>query len=124
MIERNNLDSAIQNSESFGIFQKHFLNFLKLSPINYIELPFFQWSKTFTCLHLGLLHLCEYKFKYWFQAPWWLLKRFHLFHSSSYFNKKVVFLGHIRKSDASILQTKDSSLIRILIFSGASFTSY
>ena len=67
LIEWNNLDIHIRNSESYAIFKKSILRFIKPS-----ENPIFNCHnssgiKLITRLRLGFSHLREHKFRHNFQ---------------------------------------------------------
>ena len=67
VIEWNKLDLKIRNSESFNIFEKSFLKFIRPSGSSFFNCHNPRGVKLLTRLRLGLSHLREPKFKRCFQ---------------------------------------------------------
>ena len=67
IIEWNNLDSNIRNSESFAPFKKRILVFIRPSANNTFPCHNLKGLKLITMLRLGLCHLRFQKFKHSFQ---------------------------------------------------------
>ena len=65
--EWNNLDKRIRTSESFSIFKKNILQFIRLSPNSIFNCHNPKGVKLLTRLRLGLSHLRDHNFKYSFQ---------------------------------------------------------
>ena len=65
--EWNNLDKSIRNSESFSIFKKNILKFIRTSPNSIFNCHNPKRVKLLTRLRLGLSHLRDHKFKRSFQ---------------------------------------------------------
>ena len=65
--EWNNLDKSIRNSESFSIFKKNILKFIRPSPNSIFNCHNSKGVKLLTRLRLGLSHLRDSKFKHSFQ---------------------------------------------------------
>ena len=67
IIEWNNLDSNIRNSESLAIFKKHILAFIRPAANSTFHCHSPDGLKLITRLRLGLSHLRFHKFKHNFQ---------------------------------------------------------
>ena len=65
--EWNNLDKSIRNSESFSIFKKNILKFIRTSPSSIFNCHNPKGVKLLTRLKLGLSHFRDHKFKHSFQ---------------------------------------------------------
>ena len=63
----NNLEKSIRNSESFSIFKKNILQFIRPSPNDIFNCHNPKGVKLLTRLRLGLSHLRDHKFKHSFQ---------------------------------------------------------
>ena len=70
VIEWDNLDKCIRNSESLSIFKKSILKFIRLSPNRICNCHGPREIKLLAPLRLGLSHLRDDKFKHNFQ--YWL----------------------------------------------------
>ena len=67
IIEWNNLDPTLRNSDTYGTFRSAILKLIRPSPNSVFACHNPQGIKFLTRLRLGLSHLCEHKFKYSFQ---------------------------------------------------------
>ena len=67
IIEWNNLDPNLRNSDTYGASKNTILEFIRPSPNNVFESHNPQGIKFLTRLRLGLIHLHEHKFKHGFQ---------------------------------------------------------
>ena len=67
IIEWNNLDSNIRNSENLALFKKHILAFIRPSANSTFHCLNPNGLKLITRLRLGLSHLRFHKFKHSFQ---------------------------------------------------------
>ena len=67
VIEWNNLDKSIRNSESFSIFKKNILKFIRPSPNKIFNCHNPKGVKLLTRLRLRLSHLRDHQFKHSFQ---------------------------------------------------------
>ena len=63
IIEWNNLDPNLRNSNSISVFKEKILNFIQPSPNSVFDIRNPKGIKLITRLRLGLSHLREYKFK-------------------------------------------------------------
>ena len=66
VIEWNNLDKSIRNSEGLSIFIKSILKFLRSSPNTRYNCFNTKGIQHLPRLRLGLSHLCDHKFKHGF----------------------------------------------------------
>ena len=67
IIEWNNLDPNLRNSDTYGTFRNAILKFIRPSPNSVFKGHNPQGIKFLTRLRLGLSQLCEHKFKHSFQ---------------------------------------------------------
>ena len=67
IIEWNNLDSNLRNSDTYGTFKNAILKFIRPSPNSVFEYHNPQGIKFLARLLLSLSHLHEHKFKHSFQ---------------------------------------------------------
>ena len=67
IIEWNNRDPNLRNSDTYGTFKNAILKFIRPSPNSVFECHNSQGMKFLTRLRLGLSHLREHKFKHSFQ---------------------------------------------------------
>ena len=68
IIEWNNLDSNLPNSEHFGIFKNNILKFIKPKPSSFFNCCNLKGIKLITQLRLQLSHLREHKFPKLFKS--------------------------------------------------------
>ena len=120
IIEWNNLDPKLRNSENFGIFKNNILKFIRPKPNS-----FFNCCNLKSRLRLELSHLREPKFKYNFQnclnplcscgssiesVPHFLL------HSPIFHDKRHTPLSTLNNTDSKILESNDSYLTQTFLF--------
>ena len=67
IIEWNNLDPNLRNSENFGIFKNNILKFIRPKPSSFFNCSNLMGIRLITQLRPELNHLREHKFKYNFQ---------------------------------------------------------
>ena len=67
VIEWNNLDLKIRNSETFSTFEKNIFKFIRPSSNSIFNCHSPNGIKLIARLRLGLSHLCERKFRHNFQ---------------------------------------------------------
>ena len=89
IIEWNNLDSNLWNSESFGTFENNILIFIRPKPTSCLNCCNHKGIILITQLRLGLSHLHEHKFKTISKIVWiyfvvvvWVLNRPLIFFST------------------------------------------
>ena len=119
IIEWNNLDPNLRNSDTYGTFKNTILKFVRDSPNSAFKCHNPLEITLLTSLRLGLSHLREHKFKHSFQD---LLNPFckrafevksashFLLHCSIYNNYRSSLLSSIRNIDCKLLGNTDSSL--------------
>ena len=112
LIERNNLDINITNSESYAIFKKSVLRFIRPS-----ENPIFSCHnssgiKLITRLRLGFSHLREHKFRHNFQDTLNPIcscgenietTTHYLLHCPNYLNERTTLWNNLQNIDENIL---------------------
>ena len=130
LVELNNLDPNLRNSDTYGTFKNAILKFIRPSPNSVFECHNLQGIKFLTRLRLGLSHLREHKFKHSFQD---LLNPLckcgaevestthFLLHCPIYSNDRSSLLSTIRNIDCKLLKITDSSLTQTLLYGNPSF---
>ena len=123
IIEWNNLDPNLRNSDTYGTFKNAILKFIRPSPNSVFECHNPQGIKFLTRLRLGLSHLREHKFKHSFQD---LLNPFEsashfLLRCPIYDNDRSSLLSTIRNIDCKLLEITNSSLTQTLLYGNPSF---
>ena len=130
LIEWNNLDIDIRNSESYAIFKKSILRFIRPS-----ENPIFNCLnsggiKLITRLRLGFSHLREHKFRHNFQDSLNPIcscgenietTTHYLLHCPNYLNERMSLWNNLQNIDENILDRSYSRLSEILLFGDSSF---
>ena len=125
IIEWNNLDPKLRNSDTYRTFKNTILKFLRPSPNSVFKCHNPQGIKFLTRLRLGLSHLREHKFKHSFQDllnP--LCKCGFDVESTSHFllhcpicnNELSSLLSTVRNIDCKVLENTDSSLTQTLLY--------
>ena len=130
IIEWNNLDPNLRNSDTYGTFKNAILKFIRPSPNSVFEYHNPQGIKFLTRLRLGLSHLREHKFMHNFQDS---LNPFckcgaevestshFLLHGPIYNNDRFSLLSTIRNIDCKLLGITNSSLTQTLLYGNPSF---
>ena len=130
LIEWNNLDINVRNSESYAIFKKSILRFIRPS-----ENPIFNCHnsggiKLINRLRLGFNHLREHKFRHNFQDTLNLIcscgenietTTHYLLHCPNYLNERMTLWNNLQNIDENILDRNYSRLSEILLFGDSSF---
>ena len=130
LIEWNNLDINIRNSESYAVFKKSILRFIRPS-----ENPIFNCHnsggiKLITRLRLGFSHLREHKFRHNFQDTLNPIcscgenietTTHYLLHCPNYLNERMSLWNNLQNIDENIRDRSYSQLSEILLFSDSSF---
>ena len=132
IIEWNNLDPNVRNSEHFGIFKENILKFIRPKPNNFFNCCSLKGIKLIRRLRLELSHLLEHKFKYNFQnclnplcscgSSIELTSHF-LLHCPIFHDKRHTLLTTLNNIDCKILESADSYLTQTLLFGCTSFDS-
>ena len=132
IIDWNNLDPNLRNSENFGIFKNNVLKFIRPKPNSSFNCCNLKEIRLITRLRLELSHLREHKFKYNFQnclnplcscgssieSTSHFLLHYPIFH-----DKRHTFLSTLNNIDCKILDSTDSYLTQSLLFGCTLFHS-
>ena len=130
IIEWNNLDPNLRNSDTYGNFKNTILKFIRSSPNSVFECHNPEGIKFLTKLCLGLSHPLKHKFKHSFQDS---LKPVYkcsaevesashfMLYSPIYNNYRFSLLCTIRNIDCKLLEMIDSSLTQTLLYGNPSF---
>ena len=129
IIEWNNLDPNLRNSDTNGTFKNTVLKFIRPSPNSLFECHNPPGVKFLTRLRLGLSYLHEHKFRHSFpdllnplckcgfefeSTPHFLL------HRPIYNNDRSCLLSTIKNIDWKLLKNTDSSLTQTLLYGNPS----
>ena len=129
IIEWNNLDPKLGNSDTYGTFKNTILKFLRPSPNSVFKCHNPQGIKFLTRLRLGLSHLREHKFKHSFRDSLNPLCKcgfdvestsHFLLHCPIYNNERSSLLSTIRNIDCKLLENTDPSLTQTLLYGNPS----
>ena len=130
--EWNNLDKSIRNSESFSIFKKNILQFIRPSPNSIFNCHNPKGVKLLTRLRLGLSHLRDHKFKHIFQD---LLNPIcncrndvettthYLLHCPVFFDERLILINNIWNINNNVLNLNDPRFSEMLLFGNSSFNN-
>ena len=125
IIEWNNLDPNLRNSNSISVFKEKILNFIRPSPNSVFDIRNPKGIKLITRLRLGLSHLREHKFKHSFQDTLNPLcncgqdieSTTHFFlHCPFFINERRTLLSTMHSFDSKLLDSTDYDLIQMLLF--------
>ena len=125
IIEWNNLDSNIRNSENLALFKKRIMAFIKPSANSTFHCLNPNGLKLITRLRLGLSHLRFHKFKYSFQNTLnpicncvTVETTFHyLLLCPNFSNERLTLFNKLQTIDENILSKDDSNMMqKILLF--------
>ena len=127
IIEWNKLDLTIRNAESFGIFKRNILNFIRPIRRSFFNCYNHKRNRPMTRLCLGLSHLREHKFNHNFQNC--INSRcscgMHIDTMSQFFplfdDKRITLLSTLNKTDCKLIDTNESTLIETLLFGNLLF---
>ena len=132
LIEWNNLDINIRNSESYTTFKKSILRFIRPS-----ENPIFNCHnpsgiKLITSLRLGFSHLRQQKYGQIFQDTLNPIcscgenietNTHYFLYCFNYLNERMTLLSNFQNFDKNILDRNYSQLSEILLFGDYSFNN-
>ena len=123
MIERNQRDLNIHNSETLTSFKSKVLKFIRPSENSAFLYDKAKEIQLLTRLRFRLSHLRDHKFKHSFQVTlnticnsgedietWW----HYLLHCSIY--KRLAVLNVIQSIDSSILEFTDSCIVEVFLY--------
>ena len=114
LIEWNNLDSNIRNSESLAFFKKRILAFINPCANGTFHCDSPDSLKLITSLRLGLSHLLIHKFKHSFQdtcSPIWKcgtveITIYYPLHCLNFSNEKLTLFRKLQKALMRIFQVR------------------
>ena len=132
MIEWNKLDLTLRKCDSFNVFKKEILKFIRPSSNSFYNCHNPIGIKYITRIRLGLSHLREHKFKHSFQDSINPIcncgndveSAIHFFlYCPLYSNERCTLRNSLSKTDHKLLDSTDTSLTQILLFGNSSFTT-
>ena len=130
--EWNNLGKSIRNSESFSVFKKNILQFIRPSPNSTFNCHNPQGVKLLTRLRIGLSHLRDHKFKHSFQDFLNPICNFetdvertthYTLHCPLFSDERLILINNIRNIGNNILNLNDSRFSEVLLFGNSSFNN-
>ena len=130
VIEWNNLDKSIRSSESFALFKKSILQFIRPTPNSTFNYHNLIGIKLITRLRLGLSHLRDHKFKHNFLDclnPICCCGKdiettvHYLLHCPIFSDERSISFNNIRSIDENVLSGSDSRISETLLFGISSF---
>ena len=128
--EWNELSLKIRNSESYSIFKKHLLKFIRTIPNSVFGVANIYGIKLLTRLRVGLSHLREHKFRHNFQdtinplcsCSLEIESTFHFFlRCQNFITPRTNIMNELRKLDSSILNLDEISLTKLLLYGDSKF---
>ena len=129
IIEWNNLDSNIRNSENLVLFKKRILGFIRPSANSTFHCLKLNGLKLITRLRLGLSHLRFHKFKHSFQDTLNPICNcgtvetiiHYLLLCPNFSNERLTLFNKLQSIDENILSKDDSNISKVLLFGDNSF---
>ena len=124
IIEWNNLDSNIRNSESLVIFKKHILAFIRPATNSAFHCDSPDGLKLITTFRLGLSHLQFHKLEHNFQdtlnpiCSCGTVKTtiHYLLHCLNFLNERITLFIKLKSIDENFLSKDDSNISEVLLF--------
>ena len=125
IIEWNKLDQDIRNAESYALFRKHLLSFIRPEANNIFNVHNAKRIKLLTRLRVGFCHLKEGKFQHNFEDavnPFCSCRNFvesitHVFlHCSHFSNQRLTLINKIKDIDNRIFDKSNSLITQTLLF--------
>ena len=132
IIEWNNLDPKLRNSENLSTFKNNVLKFIRPKPNSFFNCCNLKGIRLITRLRLELSHLREHKFKYNFQNclnPLFscgssIESTSHLLlYRSIFHDKRHALLSTLKNISSKILESTDAYLTQTCLFGCSSFDS-
>ena len=123
--EWNKLDCYIKNSDSFAIFKKRILEFIRPKPNSIFNIHNPLGIKYLTRLRVGFSHLKEHKFRHNFQdsidpmcnCGSGIETTIHFFlHCANFNTQRQTLFDKIATIDTNILTENDDSIVSVLLF--------
>ena len=128
----NNLEKSIRNSESFSIFKKNILQFIRPSPNDIFNCHNPKGVKLLTRLRLGLSHLRDHKFKHSFQDSLNPIcncgtdvetTAHYFLYCPLFSDESLILINNILNIDNNMLNVNDSRFPEMLLFTNSSFNN-
>ena len=128
--EWNKLSLEIRNSESYSIFKKSFLKFIRTIPNSVFSVADIYGIKLLTRLHVGLSHLREHKFRHNFQdtinplcsCSLEIESTSHFFlHCENFITPRTKLMNELCKLDSRILNLDEIFLTKLLLYGDSKF---
>ena len=125
IIEWNKFDQDIRNAESYTLFRKHLLSFIRPEANTVLNVHNAKGIKRLTRLRVGFSHLKEHKFRHNFQDainPFCNCGNFveltiHFFlHCFHFLNQRLRKINKIKDFDKRIFEKNHSLITRTLLF--------
>ena len=120
----------IRNSESYSIFKKSLLKFIRTIPNSVIGVVDIYGIKLLTRLLVGLSYLRKHKFRHNFQdtinplcsCSLEIESTSHFFvRCQNFITPRTNFMNELRKLDSSILNLDEISLTKLLLYGDSKF---
>ena len=115
IIERNKLDQDIRNAESYALFRKHLLSFIRPEANNIFNVHNTKGIKLLTRLQVGFSHLKEHKFRHNFvdainplcSCGNFVESTTHFFlHCTHFSNQRLTLINKIKDIDKRVFDKK------------------
>ena len=125
IIEWNKLDQDIRNAESYALFRKHLLSFIRPEANNIFNVHNAKGIKLLTRLRVGFSHLKEHKFRHNFvdainplcSCGNFVESTTHFFlHCTHFSNQRLTLINKIKDIDKRIFDKNDSLITQTLLF--------
>ena len=125
IIEWNKLDRDMRNAESYALFRKHLLSFIRPEANNIFNVHNAKGIKLLTRLRVGFIHLKEYKFRHNFVDainPLCCCGKFvesttnFFLHCTHFSNQRLTLINKIKDIDKCIFDKNYSLITQTLHF--------
>ena len=130
IVERNKLDQDIRNAESYALFRKLVLGFIRPGPNNIFNVHNKKDIKLLTRLRIGFIHLKEQKFRHnsvdarnpLCSCGNFLESATHFFVQCTHFcNQRLTLINQIKDIDKRIFDKNDSLITQTLLSGDETF---
>ena len=120
----------IRNSESYSIFKKSLLKFIRTIPNSVFSVADIYGIKLLTRLRVGLSHLREHKFRHNFQdtinplcsCSLEIESTSHFFlRCQNFITPRTNLMNELRKLDSNILNLDEISLTKLLLYGDSKY---
>ena len=124
-IEWNKLDQDMRNAESYALFRKHLLSFIRPEANNIFNVHNAKGIKLLTRLRVAFSHLKEQKFRHNFvdainplcSCGNFVESTTHFFlHCTHFSNQRLAFINKIKDIDKCIFDKNDFLITQTLLF--------